>query len=84
MNPRSPKIFKESEHEKAVTGRLLPIKKKKHSPTPGDYDVCKAFKKSQLGNTEFCFPKAPLVNFTEEIKKRKKGIPGIGHYKQDP
>jgi hypothetical protein len=22
-----------------------------------------------------------LINFTEEIKKRKKFVPGIGHYK---
>jgi hypothetical protein len=39
-------MFKESEHEKTVTSRLLPIKKKKGSPTPGDYDVVMAFRKT--------------------------------------
>ena len=46
VNPRHPIMFKESEHEKTVTSRLLPIKKKKGSPTPGDYDVVKAFRKT--------------------------------------
>lgn len=59
----------------------MPKPETQRSPPPGTYDTEKAFEKVASRSPNFKIDKSPTRGFIDFAIKKKKFLPGIGHYK---
>ena len=76
---RQPYITTETDKAKVIDQRLIKVNTNKSNPDY--YDLDPAFKKTARSNPKFTMSKDKLVNFTDNYKKGKKFVPGVGHHK---
>ena len=56
---------------------------KSKDPAVGCYETEKAISKTQESSIQWMFSKNKRVTFIENLLKKKKTVPGVGHYKLD-
>ena len=65
-----------------ATKDRFPKLKKNDQPSPCTYKVAENIQKTRWADNSFKFDKDKVTNFFTEGAKRKKYVPGAGHYKE--
>lgn len=73
------------QNEASKDRRIEKIAKDKDAPATDFFhqDARTSWFKNQAASREWKAGSEKRVNFTEIYKNRKKGLPGVGHYKDD-